>query len=77
MVTIDANYWDPHNTIWVHVTDGVFQEDSKIEANEEADQTIDITLAIPIPEFGFPMIVVSVSVLVIFMQLRRSYRNGG
>jgi hypothetical protein len=51
-VTISSNYWDPHNTIVVIVTHDSVPTTKKTEANGDEFQEVDMTVNIPIPEFG-------------------------
>ncbi len=60
-VTINANYWDPHNSIWVFATDGVYQGQKRVEADAEGAQMVDVNLAEVVPEFNAPLVVVLVS----------------
>jgi len=74
-VLIDANYWDPHNTIWVFAASGPYEEDVKAEADAEPDQRVDVALAQVIPEFSSPMAIVSVCVLLALVFCRGAARN--
>jgi hypothetical protein len=74
-VTINGNYWDPHNTIWVFANDGVYQGDRKVEANGDDFQTVNVTLGRLIPEFGSPMVIVAISVLVVLLSCGRVARS--
>jgi len=69
-VIINANYWDPHNTIWVYANDSISQGETKVEADAQADQMVNVTLDLAIPEFGIPVVIASVSVPVILKTLQ-------
>ncbi len=51
-VTINSNYWDPHNTIKVIATYGGYERSRMVEANGDAYQTVNITIVLSIPELG-------------------------
>lgn len=51
-VTINSNYWDPHNTIKVTVTYGSDQKTHKVEADAEQYQTVNMFMDLVIPEFS-------------------------
>lgn len=51
-VSIDANYWDPHNTIVVIATQGMTQGTQKAEADAEPTQYVDVHTGTVIPEFS-------------------------
>lgn len=51
-VTIDANFWDPHNTIKVFANYGLAQGIHSVEADGESSQTVDVYTDAVIPEFS-------------------------
>lgn len=76
-VTINSNYWDPHNTIKVIVTYGPDEGTRSVEANDQEYQTVDVTISVAIPEFSnLPGLLVAicgcaVSVLLLGARRRR------
>lgn len=53
-VTISSNFWDPHNTIKVIVVYETAQETTKVEADGEEFQEVNVYMNFTIPEFiGF------------------------
>jgi hypothetical protein len=80
-VTINSNYWDPHNTIKLVVTFGSSQDTHKVEANDEQYQTVDMYTSIVIPEFtgSVSLLVLLTGSLVsgaIFLARRRKMGGG-
>ena len=76
-VTINSNYWDPHNTIIVHVTYGITEETRIVEADGDQYQTVDVSMGIVIPELsgliGLPTTIVGCMItIVILLVCRRS-----
>ena len=69
-VEINANYWRPHNTIWVYASDGQYQGQTKVEADAEAGQTVDVHLVLTVPEFDTSAAIVLVSAVIIHAFLR-------
>ncbi len=53
--TFSSNFWDPHNTIKVIVTFGSDQKTTKVEANADEYQEVNISLNLTIPEFRGPL----------------------
>ena len=51
-VTINSNYWDPHNTIKVIATFDGYGGSHSVEANDQQYQTVDVTVRLIVPEFG-------------------------
>ena len=51
-VTFSSNFWDPHNTIKVIVTFESVQKTTKVEANGDEYQEVNMSLDLTIPEFG-------------------------
>jgi uncharacterized RDD family membrane protein YckC len=54
-VTFSSNFWDPHNTIKVIVTYGSDQKTTKVEANADEYQEVNMSLNLTIPEFRGPL----------------------
>ena len=54
-VTFSSNFWDPHNTIKVIVTYGSDQKTTKVEANADQYQEVNMPLNLTIPEFRGPL----------------------
>lgn len=77
-VTINSNYWDPHNTIKVTAISGGYFGIRTVEANDQQDQTVDVTLNAAIPEFpGTPGVLAAmvVTVTVVFLLSVRKRRR--
>ena len=51
-VTINSNYWDPHNTIKVKATYSSTQGTRDVEANGDTYQTVDVRINQSIPELN-------------------------
>ena len=71
-VVIGANYWSPHNTIWVHATLGSYQGEHKVEADAEASEVVDVNMVPVIPEFNVPVAVVMACASVVSILCRRA-----
>ncbi len=73
-VTIDANYWDPHNTIWVFANDSTYEGETRVEADNTQSQVVDVSLVQVIPEFEAAGVVgVVVSTAGILVTFRRRF----
>ncbi len=75
-VTIDANFWNPHNTIWVYATDGPYQGDIKVEADAQSGQVVDVTMTLAIPEFSNPIAIVLICAATALVFYGRAARVG-
>ena len=53
-VIVDANFWDPHNTIIVTVTYESSEKTRIVEADADQYQSVDVSMPITIPELGAP-----------------------
>ena len=74
-VTFNSNYWDPHNTIKVVATYGIYQETRSVEANGDEYQTVDVYLDLTIPEFsgrlGLMAMMATCVVTIVVLQARK------
>jgi len=72
-VTINSNFWDPHNTISVTVVYGSDQTTRSVEADGAQYQTVDVSINLTIPELGAAgMVIVTMATVCVFVALRRA-----